>query len=235
MSTVTEILQELEEAGDESTKRTLLRHGATEPIFGVKVQELKKIQKRLKRDHPLALALYATGNSDAMYLSALICDPAQFTKRDLQRWVKAARWSMIEGAVAWATAESRFAWELALEWIKSPKEGIAVTGWTTLSSFVGITPDSELDVDRLRDLLLDLPASLPSAPGRVAYAMNGFIIAAGSYVTELTETARKVGRQIGTVSVDMGDTACKVPDAIQYIDKVAAVGRIGKKRKTAFC
>lgn len=235
MNRVAEILEELRNAADESTKRTLLRHGATEPVFGVKVQELKKIQKRLKRDHDLALELYATGNSDAMYLASLICEPAQMTKADLQRWVKAARWSMLEGAVAWAAAESRFGWELGLQWIKSPKEKIAATGWATLSSLVAIKPDSELDIDELRRLLLSVAHSIEQAAGPVAYAMNGFVIAVGSYVAELTETAKAVSRQIGQVSVDMGDTACKVPNALEYIDKVAALGRIGKKRKTAYC
>ena len=235
MNTVAEILDELKSAADDSTKRTLLRHGATEPIFGVKVQVLKKIQKRLGHAHALALELYATGNSDAMYLASLICEPARLTKRDLQRWVKAARWSMLEGAVAWAAAESRMGWELALEWIKSPKENIAATGWATLSSLVAIRPDSELDIIALRQLLHEIPDSLQRSAGCVAYAMNGFVIAAGTYVPELTETARKVSRQMGPVAVDMGDTACKVPDALEYIDKVAAMGRIGKKRKTAYC
>ena len=33
----------------------------------------------------------------------------------------------------------------------------------------------------------------------------------------------------------MGETACKVPDAVEYIAKVEKAGRLGKKRKTAMC
>jgi len=33
----------------------------------------------------------------------------------------------------------------------------------------------------------------------------------------------------------MGDTACKVPDAVPYIQKVEKRGTIGKKRKAARC
>ena len=40
---------------------------------------------------------------------------------------------------------------------------------------------------------------------------------------------------IGTVEVDMGDTSCRVPDALAYIAKVEAAGRLGAKRKTAAC
>jgi hypothetical protein len=33
----------------------------------------------------------------------------------------------------------------------------------------------------------------------------------------------------------MGETACNVPDAKSYIEKIESMGRIGKKRKMARC
>ena len=65
--------------------------------------------------------------------------------------------------------------------------------------------------------------------------MNGFVIAVGSYVKPLTADAIAAARKIGKVTVDMGDTACKVPDAATYIDKVKKRGTLGKKRATAKC
>jgi hypothetical protein len=41
--------------------------------------------------------------------------------------------------------------------------------------------------------------------------------------------------KIGAVYVDTSGTACKVPDAITYIDKVKARGSLGKKKKTVKC
>ena len=65
--------------------------------------------------------------------------------------------------------------------------------------------------------------------------MNGFVIALGTYVRELTEPAMQAGEQIGPVSVDMGNTACKVPYAPEYIQKARERGAVGKKRKSAKC
>jgi hypothetical protein len=62
-----------------------------------------------------------------------------------------------------------------------------------------------------------------------------FVISVGGYVKPLLKQAKAAARQIGTVSVDMGDTACKVPLATAYIEKMEAAGRIGKKRKTMRC
>jgi len=65
--------------------------------------------------------------------------------------------------------------------------------------------------------------------------MNGFVIAVGSYVKALTELALQTAARIGPVTVDMDGTACKVPYAPDYIQKVKKRGAIGKKRKTTKC
>src|SRR4051794_20527479 len=93
--TVDEVVKELKSLGSESIKKVLIKHGAKEPFYGVKVEDLKKIQKRVKTDHKLALALYDTGISDAMYLAGLIADDAKMTKKDLHKWLKKASWGMV--------------------------------------------------------------------------------------------------------------------------------------------
>ena len=42
-------------------------------------------------------------------------------------------------------------------------------------------------------------------------------------------------KKLGRVDVDMGGTACKVPLALEYIEKLEKSGRVGKKRKTTRC
>jgi 3-methyladenine DNA glycosylase AlkD len=230
------IVAELKALGNAATKKVLLKHGAKEPFFGVKVEDLKKIQKRIKKDHPLALELYDTGISDAMYLAGLIADDDKMTKKDLQRWAKQASWYMLsEYTVAWVAAGSKYGHELALEWIESRRENIAATGWSTLSSWVAIKEDTDLDLIELKNLLQRVQQTIHQQPSRVRYTMNGFVIAVGGYVRALTELALETAKHIGNVSMDMGDTACKIPCAFDYIKKIEQRGAIGKKRKTAKC
>ena len=149
--TATEIVKELKPLGSESIKKVLLKHGIQEPLFGVKVEELKKIQKRIKKDYRLALDLYDTGIYDAMYLAGLIADDPKMTKKDLRHWVEKANCNTLsEYTVPWVAAESMYGRELALEWIESRKEGVAASGWATLSGLVAITDDAELDLARIR-------------------------------------------------------------------------------------
>lgn len=234
--TLAEVMAELESKGSAQTKKTFLRHGAREPFFGVKVGDLKVLQKKIKTDHKLALELYATGNADAMYLAGMVADPPNMSKGDLKKWMKGAYWYMpAEYTVAWTAAESRFAVELAEEWIQSKKEATAAGGWSTLSSYVAITPDAELDATAIGRYLAIITTGIGTAPNRVKYTMNGFLIAVGCHVASLSRMAEATARSIGSVHVDMGDTDCKVPDAVAYIRKVADMGRTGKKRASAFC
>ena len=234
--TLNEVMADLQAHGSEQTKKTLARHGAREPFFGVKVEHLKTVVKRVKKDHALALALYGTGNTDAMYLAALICDPATMTKAQLNTWVKGAYWHSLSCyTVAWAAAESRFGRELALSWIDSPKEQVAAAGWSTYAGLLALKPDDELDLDEIVGLLERIEAGVHSAPNRAKYAMMMFVISVGTYVVPLTTKAKATAKAVGKVTVDMGDTDCKVPDAGAYIDKVIAMDRQGKKRKTVMC
>jgi 3-methyladenine DNA glycosylase AlkD len=171
-----------------------------------------------------------------MYLAGLIADEKAMTRQDLQKWVEGAYWYMISDyTVPWIAAESNFGMELALEWIESEEEFIASAGWATLSSLVSIKPDDELNIEILRSLLDRVENEIHSAQNRVRYSMNGFVISTGSYVKALTDKAIRIGENIGKVNVDMGGTACKVPLATQYIQKVIDRGSLGKKRKMARC
>ena len=86
--TANEILEEIRPLGSDSYKRVMFNHGVKEPLFGVKISDLQKIVKRIKKDYQLALDLYDTGVYDAMYLAGLIADDMRMTKENLQQWVE---------------------------------------------------------------------------------------------------------------------------------------------------
>src|SRR5450432_3766089 len=152
--TVKEILAELRSRGSESIKKVLLKHGVKEPFFGVKIEYLKPIQKKIKKDYQLAKDLYATGNADAMYLAGLIADDEKMTRADLQTWAEQALSNNIsEYTVPWVSAEGKYGFEMATEWINSDSEHIAATGWSTLGNIVALKPDNELDLPALKTLL----------------------------------------------------------------------------------
>ena len=234
--TLQAIMAELKAKGSDSIKKILLKHGVKEPFFGVKVEDLKLIQKKVKKDHQLSKDLYATGNADAMYLAGLIADETKMTKKDLSLWVSQAVSNNIsEYTVPWIAAESNFGYEMAMEWIDAKKDFIAAAGWSTLSSLVAIKPDNELNIPSLKALLKRVEMNIHKADNRVRSKMNGFLIAVGSYVVSLTDLAISTAKKIGEVEVNTDGTACKVPSAVEYIAKMKTRGALGKKKKMARC
>ena len=167
--TVNEIMAELQAKGNESIKKILLKHGVKEPFFGVKVEYLKPIQKKIKKDYQLAKDLYATGNADAMYLAGLIADDMLMTKDDLQTWVTMAVSNNIsEYTVPWVAAEGKHGYEMALKWIDDKQEHIAAAGWSTLSNLMALKADTELDLSAIRSLFTRVIENIHSAPNRGA-------------------------------------------------------------------
>jgi 3-methyladenine DNA glycosylase AlkD len=236
MMTAKEILEEIRPLGSDSYKRVMFNHGIKEPCFGVKISDLQKIVKRIKKDYQLALDLYDTGVYDAMYLAGLIADDARMTKKGLRHWAAKAYCPALCGTtVAWVAAGSAHGWELGLEWLESKAPLIAVAGWGTLSSLVSIKNDTELDLAELKRLLQRVQKTIHQAPDAARYQMNAFVIAVGSYVPSLTTTAIQTAEKIGPVTADLGNNSCQVPFAPDYIRKVRQRGTIGKKRKSVKC
>lgn len=234
--TVTEIMTELEVKGSDNIKKIFLKHGVKEPFFGVKIEYLKVIEKKIKKDHTLALQLYATGNADAMYLAGLIADDSKMTREDLQTWAQMAVSTNINSyTLPWVAAGSQLGFEMALQWIDAKEEHIAVAGWATLGGIAAIKPDSELDLLVYKKLLNRVGTEIHSARNFEKQAMNNFVIAVGTYIATLSEEAKAVAKDIGIVRADMNGTACKVPLASDYIQKAVDKGIVGRKKKKLKC
>jgi 3-methyladenine DNA glycosylase AlkD len=238
MATLEAVMSALKAKSSEKTRATYVRHGSPlESALGVSVADLKLIAKPLKHDQALARALYDTGTMEGMYLAGMIANGAQMTRKQLQSWVEHSQGiSMISDyTVPWVTVEHPEARALALEWIASSQEHVAASGWCTYSGLVTTQPDAVLDLKEIQGLLKTIASTIHTAPNHVRSTMNSFVIAVGTYVTLLANDAKKTAEQMGVVHVDVGDTACKVPDALVSIAKVEARGSAGVKRKTIRC
>jgi 3-methyladenine DNA glycosylase AlkD len=238
MPTVASIVAELKSKGTEKARTIYARHGmAAARCFGVSVADLKLIAKTIKGQQTLAMELYETGKMEAMYLAGMVASGAKMSEQQLQAWADgAAGMQMIsEYTVPWVAVEHPAGRKLALEWMASKKDHVAASGWCTYSGLVTTKADEALDLAEVEGLLAKIVKSIHTAQNRERHTMNNFVIAVGGYVMPLSQKARATAYEIGVVTVDMGDTACQVPLATAYIEKMEAAGKAGKKRKTIRC
>ncbi len=229
-----DVMTELEAAGTEQNRKTYRRHGAPEPQFGVSFAKLGELRKRIKLDHALAERLWASGNSDARFLAAMVADPARMSPAALDAWVESVRWHGLASYVAELAARTPHARDLAERWIaRDGEELVGCTGWALLGLLAqrdGALPDAyfEAFVPRIEH-------AIHGAANRVKEAMNMALIAIGMRSDALEGVAIAAARRIGKVEVDHGDTACKTPAAEPYILKARAhqAARLAAKKAKA--
>lgn len=218
-------LASLQKAGTEQNRQTYRRHGAPDPVWGVSWGTLRSLAKQIKVNQDLAQKLWASGNTDARTLAALVADPARLDAATAARWIAEARYHVLVDEVAGVIARSSLAITCMAEWVGSDDEWLARAGWTVMSRLAAEARD--VPDASFTPYIAMIERRIAEAPDRVKAAMNRALIAIGCRSAEMAEAAIAAARRIGPVDVDHGDTACQTPDAEAYIRKTR--GRQGKK------
>lgn len=224
-----QVMAELKKLGTAQTVKIYKRHGAGENLYGVSFANLKTLQKILRTDQALAEQLWETGNVDARCLATMVADPDKLSSALADRWISDISFYMLADLVGGLVARTSHAEESMKRWVKSKEEFVRQCGYDILSSLLakgnGI-PDAECE-----KYLTTIEKEIKSSPNRARHAMNNALIAIGIYKPELREKAIAAAQRIGKVEVDHGETSCKTPDAVEYINKAAA--HYEKKAKAA--
>jgi 3-methyladenine DNA glycosylase AlkD len=215
-----EVLKELKSKGTAQNVKVYKRHGAGDNLYGVSFADLRKLAKRIKKDHALALELWDSGNMDARILATMIADPSQLKPATVSDWIRDVDYYVLSDQLAELISESPIALSKMQQLMASSREYYRACGYAVLASALknGIdVPDGDC-----RRYLNAIEAEIHSSPNRARYAMNNAVIAIGTYKPALTGEAKAAAARIGRVVVDHGDTSCKTPDAVPYIEKALA-------------
>ena len=215
-----ETLHQLESLGTEQNRKIYRRHGVGENAYGVSFANLEKLRKAIKKDHALAVDLWATGNHDARILATMIADPKAMTSEDLDAWAKSLGNYTETDAFSRLAAGSPLMREKMVQWTEADGEWIESAGWNLLSSLA--VKDGDLPDDYYERYLAVIEKDIHNRKNRVRYIMNSALIAIGGRNEKLKKKALAAAAKIGKVEVDHGETGCKTPDAAGYIQKVAA-------------
>jgi 3-methyladenine DNA glycosylase AlkD len=211
------VLAELQKLGTAQNQKIYGRHGVKGPCFGVSYADLGKVAKQIGHDQNLATDLWKSGNHDARILATMVVDPAQTKATQLDRWVKVLDNYVLTDAVSALASQSPTAKNRMKKWMSSKQEFISAAGWNIL-----VHRGEDLDfVDEAEAAayLAEIKADIHARPNRVRHSMNAALIVMGLRDSKMHKKAVAVAKKIGVVEVDHGETSCKTPDAIGYMDK----------------
>ena len=214
------LLKELEEVGTAQNRKIYARHGVGEKMFGISFKILRQKQKEFKGEHELALELWETGYHEARLLAAMIADPKKMKSETAEAWMQDLNNYVQTDEFSSLVGRTSFAQEKMEAWTQSDEEWIGRAGWHLLASIA--QQDQTLPDQFFAAFLERIEKEIHMRKNRVRDGMNTALIAIGIRNPVLTAQAMIVAEKIGKVDVDHGQTSCKTPDAVDYIEKTLA-------------
>ena len=218
--TKTEVIALLKENKNERGIANWKKVGSTLKSFGIGLTQLRKLGKKIGRDHKLALQLWKSEIYDARVLGALIDEPKKMTREQVESQVEELHQGMLAHVYCSCDAtlaKAPFARELAVDWMDSNDEMRLRCGYLLLYELGKDTKDKALDdkffsgyVNRIRETIHD-------QANWVRDAMNGSLLSIGKRNVKLNKTCLKAAKAIGPVHVDYGKNSCEPLDIAKHL------------------
>ena len=102
--------------------------------LGIRAPVLRDIARRHRRDHALALELWATAVHEARIIATLIDDPRQVTRRQMECWVRDCdNWAVTDACCCVLFDRTSFAIEKARRWTTRKAEYVKRGGFVLMA------------------------------------------------------------------------------------------------------
>lgn len=215
--TLKETLAQLEALGDEKVRAHNRKHGAGDNQFGVRLGEIRKLAKKLKRNDGLASELWDTGNLDAMLLAILLIKPKSLSRDELDRMVRSVDFVQVADWLNAYVVKNHLDKEsLRRTWMEDDDPWAARAGWSLTADRIAKNPDG-LDVPALLDRI---ESEMTIAAVEVQWTMNNCLAAIGIHLPEHRERAIAIGELLGVYRDYPVSKGCTSPFAPIWINEM---------------
>ena len=125
-----------------------------ENALGIKVTDLRKLARRVEKNHELALELWTSGIHEARILATIIDRPGEVTEEQMEGWAADFdSWDMVDQACNNLFRKTTFAHKKVVEWSEREEEFVKRAGFALIASLA--VHDKEAD-DRVFEKYLRL-------------------------------------------------------------------------------
>jgi len=202
------VLANLKRQGTKRNIEGLARYGIqTNRAFGVPMGKLLSLAKRLGKDHALAAGLWESGWYEARLLAALVDDPRQVTRRQMNAWAADFdNWAVCDTACFHLFDRTPFAWQKVRQWATSPREFVKRAAFWMMASltvhdkgapdsqFLVCLPLIEKGADDERNFVKKAVSSALRSIGKRGLALN---TAALAVAKRLSQSEQPGSRWVG--------------------------------------
>jgi 3-methyladenine DNA glycosylase AlkD len=135
--TVTELIDQLKQKADAKHHAGMMRFGiSNDKALGVKIPEVRKLAKMIKKDHALAQQLWDTDIHEARILASMIDDPKLVTQQQIDAWTKDFKtWDICDQVCGNLFDRTPYAIDKAIEFSQHEEEFIKRAGFVLMAEY----------------------------------------------------------------------------------------------------
>ena len=190
--------------------------------FGIGLTQLRKIAKKVGRDHRLARSLWNSDYYDAKVVGLLIDEPKKLTREQIEEQVEGLEGGYLSHVFSSCDAtlpKAPFAFELACEWLESDDAMRRRCAYGLLYEFSKMKKVDGMTDEFLLECISDIQNSIHDEDSMwVREAMSGALMGIGKRNKKLNEVAIKAAKSIGRVDIDYGsDNSCEPLDVLKHL------------------
>lgn len=135
--TAEEVITHLQEKSSPAYHAGMARFGIdSSKALGVKIPDVRKLARSIKKDHGLAMELWETGIHEARILATLIADPQQFSPADMDRWTNDFySWDICDQACGNLFDRTPYVLDKIIEYTQSEVEFVKRAGFVLMAEY----------------------------------------------------------------------------------------------------
>jgi len=226
-----EILKKLKSFYSPANIAGMARYGINvKNAFGVPAPVLRQMAREHRKDHGLALRLWASGIHDAKSLATLCDDPRQVSEEQMERWARDFdSWDVVDGCCNNLFRMTPHAYRKAVEWTKRDEEYVKRAGYV-LMACLAVHDKAAPDSTFLRFLPL-IKKGARDERNFVKKAVNWALRQIGKRNPSLQKKAIQAAREIH--ALDSKSARWIASDALRELTSKETTLLVRKKRHAA--
>jgi 3-methyladenine DNA glycosylase AlkD len=230
--TVNQTLTKLRRLGSAKNVAGMARFGiAPARAYGVPSPLLDGLAREIGVDSVLASQLWNTGVHDARILAAYVMNPADLTRREMERWARQFdSWAVCDNACMHLFRKTPFAWTKAVEWSARQSEYVKRAGFALMATLA--VHDKKADNAVFLAMLPIIEREGHDERNFVKKAVNWALRQIGKRNAELCEAAMECAARLKSFGVPQRplDWIGRIEGTADEISRVAEWRRAPKTR-----
>jgi 3-methyladenine DNA glycosylase AlkD len=225
--TKSSILRNLRSLADPKVRAQMSYFGVhVEKAHGISVPELRRIAKKIGKNHELANELWKSGIHEAKNLAGMIGEPEKVTAAQMDRWARDFdSWDVVDGTCCDLFVHAAPAWKKAVEW-SSRKEEFVKRAAFSLMAYLSYKDKSAPDAKFIR-LLSIITRESHDDRNFVKKAVNWALRNIGKRNLALNRAAIRTAKQIR--ALDSSTARWIAADALRELTGPAVQRRLAKR------